>query len=263
MRKIKRRIPKPYYETRKIKRRLPNPYYETKLGKLYHGDCLDIMPYLPKVDLIVTDPPYRIDAKSGGGLYKKNDWLKNISKEKIDEFNPDKFLNLIKPFHGYIFCSKYLINEYISFFKKEKYKWEILIYTKRSCVPTKNNKYLPDKEYCFFVRGIKECYFNNHNEFKKYKTVKFVKKTSNKYHPAEKDLDFIKDIISISSKKNQIIFDPYLGSGTTAVACEHLDRRWIGIEEKEKYCKISVQRIEEQTKMPLFDKPEQTESKLW
>jgi len=60
MRKIKRRIPKPYYETRKIKRRLPKPYYETKLGKLYHGDCLDIIPQIDPVDLVLTDPPYEI-----------------------------------------------------------------------------------------------------------------------------------------------------------------------------------------------------------
>ena len=61
----------------KIKRRkskLPKPYYETELGKLYHGDCLQIMPELEPVDLVLTDPPYGMnnntdsDRFSGGNI---------------------------------------------------------------------------------------------------------------------------------------------------------------------------------------------------
>jgi len=57
---------------------LPKPYYETELGKLYHGDCLEIMPHLEPVDLVLTDPPYGIGDRMQGGTWG--------SKEKYADF---------------------------------------------------------------------------------------------------------------------------------------------------------------------------------
>ncbi|NLL44439.1 MAG: site-specific DNA-methyltransferase [Mollicutes bacterium] len=66
----------------------------------------------------------------------------------------------------------------------------------------------------------------------------------NKYHPTEKPLQLIKDLIKTFSIDNKhIILDPFMGSGTTAVACKELDRNYIGFELIEKYCQITIERI--------------------
>ena len=71
-------------------------------------------------------------------------------------------------------------------------------------------------------------------------------------HPTTKPLGLIKDLIYFYSNKNDLVLDPFLGSGTTAVACERLNRRWIGIEISEEYCKIAKERIlKESSKLPL------------
>lgn len=67
---------------------------ELELNKIYCEDCLDGMQRIPDnyVDLVVTDPPYRIHAKSGGGLHNEREWLSNIHNDGMDEFEPKKFL---------------------------------------------------------------------------------------------------------------------------------------------------------------------------
>jgi len=64
-----------------------------------------------------------------------------------------------------------------------------------------------------------------------------------RWHPTSKPLELIKTFIKISSKENDIILDPFLGGGTTAIAAQHLNRRFIGIEKETKYYKISNQRL--------------------
>jgi site-specific DNA-methyltransferase (adenine-specific) len=66
-------------------------------------------------------------------------------------------------------------------------------------------------------------------------------------HPTVKPLKLMEYLVKLTSMPNlnQIYLDPFLGSGTTAVACEKLNRRWIGIELEERYCGIAKRRIEE------------------
>lgn len=225
------------------------PYYEENGVIIYNADCRDVLPELEPVSIVITDPPYKIHAESGGGLHNKRSWLKNIHKAEIDSFDPEYFLygikNVLDPFHAYIFCSKSLLKDYISWFEKMNLNWELLIYAKQNPIPTKNNKYLSDKEYCFFVRTPSKCYFNNNAIFNKYKTVQTIAVTKNIYHPAEKNIGYIKDRIIISTKKADIILDPFMGSGTTLVAAKQLGRKAIGIETNKKYCDVAIQRLKQ------------------
>jgi len=68
-------------------------------------------------------------------------------------------------------------------------------------------------------------------------------------HPTQKPIKLIEYLLKICSNENNLILDPFLGSGTTAVACEQLNRRWIGIEINPEYCDIAKQRIEEEIKI--------------
>ena len=77
---------------------------------------------------------------------------------------------------------------------------------------------------------------------------KIIKQKTNKYqHRHNKDLDLIIKILSHYADENTIVLDPFIGSGTTAVACEILKCKWIGIEIDEGHCKIIKKRIKEYT----------------
>ena len=230
------------------------PYYSTKLGDLYLGSYLDIMPEIKKVDIIITDPPYKIHAKSGGGLHNNRNWLHNVANAELDEFNPTVFLSKLKQYcnHAYIFSSKNLLKEYIAWLDINNLSWDLIIMSKNNPIPTKNNKYLSDKEYCFFIRG-KDCYFNNNLSYDFFRSVKKVSVTPNTYHPCQKDIGFINELLMISTKPEHVVLDLFAGSGTTGIACERLNRRYILIEKEEQYAEIAAKRIEaEASQLKLF-----------
>lgn len=99
-------------------------------------------------------------------------------------------------------------------------------------------------ELCLVLeKGNVEYKLNNFSNVVKMQHVQHDKNT----HPHEKGIDLIKKIILHSSSENDIVLDPFLGSGTTAVACKQLGRNFIGIELSEKYCEIARKRLEQDT----------------
>jgi len=233
-----------------------------KNNSLIYGDCYKELPSL-KCNLIVTDPPYEYhDKKLGsiktklqstgkGDFYAQGNNRKRL--EQVEEsfgrsFNPTIFLeeakNICTPFNAYIFTNKTLIYEYLSFAKRYSLLWDILIWHKPNAVPVCKGHYLMDKEYCIFIRES-GAFFNSNLGYRNYFTLfSYPIYTSKKSeHPTEKPVSFIKKMIRISSKPNDIILDPFCGSGTTCVAAEELGRRWVGIEVKKKYYDMAAKRI--------------------
>ena len=68
----------------------------------------------------------------------------------------------------------------------------------------------------------------------------------NEFHPTQKPLDVISKMILNSSDEGDIVFDPFLGSGTTAVAAKQLKRNFIGVEISPEYCEIARQRLRQE-----------------
>lgn len=227
-----------------------------ELNKIYNMDCLEGMKLIPdkSVDLVLTDHPYNNLQLNGAGCLGKayDNYIIPIKEKGMNVFDHIPFLELIKTkcklFHAYIFCNKEMIVDYITWFNKNNYNWNLLIMAKNNPLPAKNNTYLPDKEYCFFVRDkAGTCYFNNDLNFDMYRSVKIVN-IGNKdtTHPTEKPLHLIKDLVKISSNENDIILDPFMGSGTTAVACKQLNRNFIGFEISKEYCDIANKRLKQE-----------------
>lgn len=97
------------------------PYYETKLGKLYHGDCLEIIPGLETADLVLTDPPYDKNTHKGAYRYSTRSKVSKTEKMGIKEFpylknkDQDKLVNLLIDISkGWIiiFCSLEMLGSY-------------------------------------------------------------------------------------------------------------------------------------------------------
>ncbi len=201
------------------------------------------------IDLLITDPPYEVSTNGGGFSNKRENWVNDVKRHNLDTFSPIPFLEIVKPklkkFHAYIFTSKELLDVYIRWAKENNYGWEIIVMAKSNPIPAKNNKYLGDKEFCMFIREPGGCYFNNDADYQMYYTVKnTVVKPPQYGHPTEKPMHVIADFIKISSRPEDVIFDPYLGSGTTAVAAFLLGRNFIGVEIDEKFAQTAKRRVE-------------------
>lgn len=215
------------------------PYFESKLGKLYHGDCLEILPLIEdKVDLVLTDPPYGIGMSTGfggdasfGGFPGKEKIKRRHYGDTWDFQKPNKeiFNILIK--------NKCIISggNYFTDILPQGNHW--LVWDKLTTMPSASD--------CELIwTNIKR------NSVQKY-TWEFnglitqAPEDKERIHPTQKPLGLWKLILQDYSKENDLILDPFSGSGTTAVACEDLYRRWICIEKEEKYCELSAKRIEQ------------------
>ena len=214
------------------------PYYETELGKLYHGDCLEIMPELEPVYLVLTDPPYGIGENNNKNLsrvklakprdYGPADWDKKPP--------PPYYFELIRIIskNQIIFGGNYFIE-----WLKNSPCW--IVWDK-------------DNTGDFADCELAWTSFNSAVRKIKWRWNGFLKEVPEKrYHLTQKPLGLIQRILDMYSSQDDLVLDTHLGSGTTAIACERLKRKWIGIEIEEKYCEISARRIEaERKQLKLF-----------
>ena len=224
---------------------------------LINDDCMKILPTIKvnSINLAIVDPPYEFINKSpNGGGFMINSNKKHFQKINSSfgmSFNPEKLLeelqHTLKIFNCYIWTNKNLLKNYIEFAEKNNYKWDILLWLKPNPVPCQNGHYLHDKEYCLYIKESGAC-FNAKLGYEKYRSFNYYpigKKETN--HPTEKPLSLIRNMIEISTNKDDLVLDPMCGSGTVAVACKELGRNNISIEILPEYFKIAEKRIAQAT----------------
>jgi len=254
------------------------PYFETELGKLYHGDCLEIMPELEPVDLVVTSPPYNCGIKYG--LYDDNrpweeymawceEWLSEIYKI----MNPDGRLCLNVLMEMGIEDNKKRVSpfaEFYNLFKRVGIKgWGSPVWVDSHRVKyTAWGSWL--KASAPYIYNPYEIIMIGYKEYWKKQTkgestiskeefmmgcsgIWRLKTQTKEITKANFHTDLPNMCIKLLSYDGNIILDSFMGGGTTAIACERLNRRWIGIEIEERYCEISAKRIEkENQQLKLF-----------
>ena len=205
---------------------------------LYLGDCLEILPHLPKVDVVITDPPYGIGAASknfANGTSKNkslygSDWdSKPATKETLEEIC------------AYSSCAVIWGGNYFGL--RGSRCW--LVWDK--C--TGENSYADAELAWTSIDGVV-----------KVKRVPWVganaKDTPERTHPTQKPVSVMEWSIRQCPDQAQTILDPFMGSGTTGVACMNLGRSFIGIEIEERYFQIACERIANaQRQQKLFDEP--------
>lgn len=220
---------------------------------LKNQDCMDLMKELPDnfVDLIVTDSPYKI-ATSGGSFVGKRDVFKDIDfmSDGLTIEQLDEICRVMKKINVYMFCSRKQIPFLYDYFVKEKKcNWNLLTLHKTNPVPACGNKYLSDTQYIMFFReqGVK---LGGTFETKRtWWSLPFDKKLKDKYkHPSIKPVEVLENLIINSSSKGDVVLDPFMGVGSTGVACLKLGRRFIGYEIDKEYYNIAEQRLIEELK---------------
>ena len=228
-----------------------------ELNKIYNMDCLEGMKQIPIPDLIVSDSPYDFES-SGAGIPGMRVTFDRISESNLNKFDFEKYIPFIlnlqqNKVNVYFFCNKVLLPLYLNEAMKRNLLWDVLTLNKKAPIPTKNSSYLPEIEYIVFLRSS-GSYWNgklNYNlYFKSYRCY-----TNGVFceHPTQKPIGIITKFIKLSSKEGDLVLDPFIGSGTTAVACKQLNRNFIGFEINAEYCKIAEKRLAQEQLHPFLD----------
>jgi len=238
---------------------------EIKPNNIYCGDCYELIKLMPdkSVDLIYTDIPYLIDngGCSDNELSKRAKRLRNEELETmrhgIDYSIFDEFCRVLKHIYIYIWCNKNQIYEILDYFVKKGCYFEILCWCKTNPTPLTNNVWLPDIEYCLMFREKGCKLYGSYETKSKYYVSSINKEDKDNYlHPCCKPLPFIMNHIVNSTKENDIVLDPFMGSGSTMVSAKRLGRRYIGFEIEDKWYKVAqdrLQGINQKGELNLFD----------
>ena len=222
-----------------------------ELNNIYNEDCYEAIKNIPdkSIDLIVMDPPYEINANGSGGSFgvEKRDYHNDVSRKLnygISNEILKELVRVMKKINIYIWCNKTQIRQYLDFFEGLGATSDLLTWHKTNPIPTCNNKYLSDTEYCLYFRKDGVPLYGDYETKKKYYVSATNTEDKKMYkHPTIKPINIVKNLIINSSKENDIVLDPFMGSGTTALAAKELGRNYIGFEIDKKYHKIAINRL--------------------
>ena len=214
------------------------------------GDCLEILKTIPSesIDCLVTDPPYKIitGGDSNGknsvrpkGILKGNrELMKTIPK--FSDWLPEMFRVLKDGSQNYVMVNSSNLLKMANEIEKTGFKIQnFLIWQKNNCTPSQF--YMKNCEYTLFFRKGRSKYINDIGGSKTVHSFNNI--IGNKLHPTEKPIDLMEFYIRNSTNENDIVLDPFMGSGTTMLACKNLNRKGIGIEKEQMYFDIATKRL--------------------
>lgn len=232
-----------------------------KLNYIDNINCREGLRDIPdkSVDLIVTDPPYEIVAGGAGGAFgadkrKYHEQYATLDKQEkksagivcegFDFSILDECIRVLKKINIYIWCSKLQVRKLLNYFEDHGCVTDILTWHKTNPIPNCNNTYLSDTEYLIFAREKGVPLYGNYATKKKWYATPTNKADKDKWgHPTIKPLNITMNLVTNSSEPDAVVLDPFMGSGTTAVACLKTGRNYIGFELDAGYCQIAERRI--------------------
>ena len=220
--------------------------------RLLQGDCLDLMKNIEEesIDCVVVDPPYRLNKTTGSmtstsksekwqGLIKAGDKRAGI----INDTPFSKWLSLVynimkSQSHIYIFVNDKNLADLMNEMSKVGFRiHNVLVWKKNNATP--NRWYMKNGEFIVFGRKGKAKPINNLGS----KSIIEINNIRNKIHPTQKPIKLLQILITNSTDKGDVVFDCFMGSGSTGIACIETNRSFIGIEKDETYFNLAKKRI--------------------
>lgn len=230
-----------------------------EFDRIYNEDCLEGMRRLPDacIDLVIADPPYAFKCVRGGGAFgsKSKDGSKGRAYHAelftmSQGFTVDwleEACRLCRIPNLYVFCSKDQVLQLLDYAVKRKLNYDILTWHKPNPVPTCSNKYMSDTEYIIFMRGRGARVYGSYETKRKFWVQNVNTADKRLYgHPTVKPLNIIQQLIENSSQVGGVILDPFIGSGTTAIASICSGRHFVGFEIDKTYYETALSRIEKE-----------------
>lgn len=226
---------------------------------LYLGDCQEVIPSLGKVDSVITDPPYEShmhDAKRGIKIYGSEKRIRNdgnanpppVDFSAIGNLREELSQKLVEICGGWFlaFCTPEGVAAWRDAIEDAGAKY------KRACIWVK-----PDSAPQFNGQGPAmgaECFVSawcasGHSRWNGGGRRNIFTHPCNPSgrtgeHPTEKPVSLMLELVDLFTFSGDTVLDPFMGSGTTGVACVKAGRHFIGIEQKEKYFDLSCRRME-------------------
>ncbi len=207
---------------------------EDFINKIICGDCLRLTTKIPdgSIDTIITDPPYGLNKK---GISNDLD-LSTFYKVLPECYRVLKQDSWFVTFFSTKFLPELFKNNPFSYF------WQIVLYCPEGMVksPIGFTKFMS----CFiFKKGNPTIVQWNKDIFKDTPGKMVEPDEGYINHPTPKPKHFIKEVLKMFTKENDLILDPFIGSGSTAIACSHLNRSFVGFEVNPDYIKIANERL--------------------
>lgn len=211
---------------------LPEPYYEHAGITIYHGDCRELLPHLPNVDAVITDPPYGIShpcdfAKRGRGKLAQCNDYPDVFEDNVP-FEPAGILSLGLPtllWGANHFADKLPPTSGWLVWDKER--------------PDELDQATCELAWTNFVKGVRRYRYLWNGMMR-------AGEWGENYHPTQKPVAVMQWAISLKWTPAGTIADPFMGSGTTLVAAKNLGRKAIGIEIEENYCEVAAKRLSQE-----------------
>lgn len=206
---------------------------------LYRADCRDILPLLPKVDAVITDPPYGIGESAGKAKTRTSGLTRKLANAQIylRDYGDDSWDD--KP-----------IDDDLIRMVREAGKWAVVFGGNYYAMPPAKCWLVWDKENG--DTDFADCELAWTNLPKAVRRIRYLwngcmRANGEKRgdHPTQKPIGVMEWAINHVPAPNKLILDPFMGSGTTGVACMNLVRKFIGIEREPKYFEIACRRIED------------------
>lgn len=224
---------------------------------ILNKDILSVLPDIPDgtFDAVISDPPYKQEAH-GRGLASKRAVYKEMAKwtnMDNDWYNEDvlkEYVRICKFPNIFLFCGKRDVYKCLDFAINNKLEYWIIPICKKTPVPFTNNTWL-SSEFAVHITDRKLTYTKEYNTKIPYFIVGNKKTTK---HPNEKDLDMVKRIINNITPEDGFVFDGFMGSGTTALACKQTNRNYYGCEIDSQYYQSCIDRLNNESKqLYLFE----------
>lgn len=214
---------------------------------IYNGDCIEVLKEIKDetVDLVVTDPPYLINYKSGrkpDDYRIKNDTDTEKNREMLSKYIQECYRILKNDTALYVFCTWKTLGFFLDkieklFNIKNVMIWDKVLHTAGDV----KCSYAPKYEMIIYANKGK-CPIRGHRDTDIIKCKSPSRFT--RLHPMEKPVELMEKLISKSSDDESVVFDGFMGVGTVGVACKNINRRFIGVELDKKYFDIASKRLE-------------------
>jgi len=226
--------------------------------RLILGDCLEVMPALGKVSHVISDPPYEAVMQRKWGVLSHGGNSAHVRHEAlgfqaIDEIRADVTQKMVASCGGWLIA--FCMAEGVRAWRDEieasgaKYK-RALVWIKPDAMPQFNGQG-PSVGHEMMVSAWCGQGFSRWNGGGRPGTFIFTKNTpGGADHPTQKPLPLIQELVGLFSNPAETILDPFMGSGTTGVACVKTGRKFIGIELDPDYFDIACKRIRDAYAQP-------------
>lgn len=235
---------------------------EERIGgqRLILGDCLSVMPLLGKFDHVISDPPYEDSLHASKNSLRgrirtdKGPDLKGLDFAGIDAIRSKVVSQSSAACDGWaiFFCTVEGVFKWAEVINESPMKYKrACIWVKPDCTPQLNGQGPAQGAECFVCSwaGVGVAKWNSGGKRGIYKhTVNPPDRQGG--HPTEKPWRLFVEILQDFTNAGQTILDPFMGSGTTLVACQKLGRQGTGIELDPDYFDIACKRVDEATRQP-------------